>query len=219
MADIYNVIPNVLAGLLAMTVASAALAQAPRSSLDIATSAGAPEFRDPKTGHVWTPETVGQDGRPLAGPDDKAFDPKAQNVPVKDFDQTVRGKPVGTVPVTAGPTVPIVAMDNATLKAVPGEGATFAAPIDNPVQKVEDPTFVAAPGRLNPANLGGYGSVGFPMIIVPMGFGTQGLPTGIAFTGRPYDEGRIIGYAYDYEQATTMRRPPPLLPPLPGAGN
>ena len=56
------------------------------------------------------------------------------------------------------------------------------------------------------------------MIIVPMGFGTQGLPMGIAFMGRPYDEGRIIGYAYDYEQATTMRHPPPLLPPLPGEG-
>src|SRR5205085_2116689 len=66
---------------------------------------------------------------------------------------------------------------------------TFAPPIDNPVQKVDDPTFVAAPGRPNPANLGGYGSVGFPMIIVPMGFGTQGLPMGLAIMGRPYDEG------------------------------
>jgi amidase len=95
---------------------------------------------------------------------------------------------------------------------------TFAPPISNPVQNVDDPTFVAAPGRPNPANLGGYSSVGFPMIIVPMGFGTQGLPMGIAFMGRPYDEGRIIGYAFDYEQATTMRHPPPLLPPLPGEG-
>jgi amidase len=96
---------------------------------------------------------------------------------------------------------------------------TFAPPISNPVQKVDDPTFVAAPGRPNPANLGGYSSVGFPMIIVPIGFGTQGLPMGIAIMGRPYDEGRIIGYAYDYEQATTMRHPPPLLPPLPGEGD
>jgi amidase len=95
---------------------------------------------------------------------------------------------------------------------------TFAPPINNPVRKVDDPTFVAAPGRPIPASLGGYSSVGFPMIIVPMGFGTQGLPMGIAFMGRPYDEGRIIGYAYDYEQATTMRHPPPLLPPLPGEG-
>ena len=32
--------------------------------------------------------------------------------------------------------------------------------------------------------------------------------------GKPYDDARIIGLAYDYEQATKMRRPPPLLPDL-----
>ena len=90
----------------------------------------------------------------------------------------------------------------------------FAPPISNPVQVVEDPSFVAAPGRANPCTLGGYGSLGFPMIIVPIGFGTAGLPMGMAFMGRPYSEGRIIECAYDYEQATHMRRPPPLLPPL-----
>jgi len=95
----------------------------------------------------------------------------------------------------------------------------FAPPISNPVETVEDPTYVAAPDRPLPWNLGGYGSVGFPMIVVPMGFGTQGLPMGIAFMGRPYEEGRIIGYAYDYEQATKLRRPSPLLPPLPGEGS
>jgi hypothetical protein len=139
MAGNYNVIPNVLVGLVAMTVASAAVAQAPRSSFDVATSTGAPEFRDPKTGQVWTPETVGQDGRPLVGPDDKAFDPKAQNVPVKNFDQTVRGKPVGTVPVTAGPTVPIVAMDNATLRAVPGQRWQAVLYLDNNSDKAVTP--------------------------------------------------------------------------------
>ena len=75
-----SVIPSILIGLIGMTVASTALAQANRASLDVAASSGVPEFRDPKTGQVWTPETVGQDGRPLAGPEDKAFDPKAQNV-------------------------------------------------------------------------------------------------------------------------------------------
>ena len=39
----------------------------------------------------------------------------------------------------------------------------------------------------------------------------------ISFFGRPYDEGKLIGYAYDYEQATMHRRPPPLAPPLPSA--
>ena len=38
----------------------------------------------------------------------------------------------------------------------------------------------------------------------------------ISFLGRPYDEGALISYAYDYEQATMMRRPSPLAPPLPG---
>jgi amidase len=90
--------------------------------------------------------------------------------------------------------------------------AAFAGPINNPIERVTDTTFVAVPGRPSPSNLGGYGSAGFPMIVVPMGFGSQGLPMGIAFMGRPYDEGRILGYAFDYEQATKMRRPPPLVP-------
>ena len=121
MSNIHIVIPKVLVGLVAIMVASSALAQAPRSSLDIAASPGVPEFRDPRTGQVWTPETVGQDGRPLAGPDDKAFVPGAQNVPARVADQRVRGRPVGTVPITAGPTVPIVAMDSASLRVVPGQ--------------------------------------------------------------------------------------------------
>src|ERR1700704_3666980 len=117
-----HIVPKVLIGLIAVTVAQAALAQATRSSVDIAASTGAPEFKDPKTGQVWTPDTVGQDGRPLTGPDDKAFNPSAQNVPLAMIEQRVRGRPVGTVPVTAGPTVPIVVMDNASLRAVPGQG-------------------------------------------------------------------------------------------------
>jgi amidase len=90
----------------------------------------------------------------------------------------------------------------------------FAAPIQNPVRKVEDPSFVPARGRPQPAILAGYSSIGFPGIVVPMGFGSQGLPMAISFMGRPYEEGRILGYAYAYEQATMMRRPSPLLPPL-----
>lgn len=129
-----HIVPKVLIGLVAMTVAQAALAQATRSSVDIAASTGstgASEFKDPKTGQIWTPETVGQDGRPLTGPDDKAFNPSAQNVPVAMIDQRVRGRPVGTVPVTAGPTVPIVVMDNASLRAVPGQRWQAVLYLDN----------------------------------------------------------------------------------------
>jgi hypothetical protein len=49
-----------------------------------------------------------------------------------------------------------------------------------------------------------------------MGFGSAGLPTAISFFGKPYDEGKLISYAYDYEQATLLRSPSPLLPPLAG---
>jgi amidase len=91
---------------------------------------------------------------------------------------------------------------------------SFAPPIANPLGSVEDPAFVAARERPQPATFATYGSVGFPAVVVPMGFGTQGLPTAISFMGRPYEDGRILGYAYAYEQATVMRRPSPLLPHL-----
>ena len=131
MSAIQKSIPKVLACLAGMTLASAAFAQAPRSNLDVAASTGAFEFKDPKTGQVWTPETVGQDGRPLTQPDDKAFNPQAQNVPLQLVEQRVRGRPVGMVPITAGPTVPIVAMDNASLRAVPGQRWQVVMYLDN----------------------------------------------------------------------------------------
>lgn len=93
--------------------------------------------------------------------------------------------------------------------------SAFAPPISNPVRKIEDPTYVTS-DRVQPAIFAGYSSVGFPSIVVPMGFGTQGLPMSIAFMGRPYEESRLIGLGYAYEQATKLRRPPPLVPPLRG---
>jgi amidase len=93
--------------------------------------------------------------------------------------------------------------------------SSFAPPISNPVYKVDDPTFVDSKVPQTPI-LAGYSSVGFPGIVVPMGFGTQGLPMDISFFGRPYEEGRLIGYAYSYEQASKMRKPSKLVPPLAG---
>jgi hypothetical protein len=130
MRAIHRSIPKLVACLVGMTVASAALAQAPRSNVEVIVSKGMPEFRDPKTGQVWTPENVGQGGKPIA-PDDKAFDPQAQNVPLQMAIQYVPGRPVGTVPITAGPTVPIVVMDNATLQAVPGKRWQVVLYLDN----------------------------------------------------------------------------------------
>jgi len=90
---------------------------------------------------------------------------------------------------------------------------SFASVISNPVYELEDPSYVASEVPV-PATLAGYSSVGFPCIVVPMGVGTEGLPMALAFFGKPYDEGQLLGYAYAYEQASGKRVPPPLLPPL-----
>lgn len=94
--------------------------------------------------------------------------------------------------------------------------SSFAPPIKNPAYTVEDPTFVAST-RAQPAILSGYSSVGFPSIVIPMGFGSQGLPMDITFFGKPYDEGKLISYGFAYEQASLLRKPSPLLPPLASA--
>lgn len=90
---------------------------------------------------------------------------------------------------------------------------TFAQPIKNPLYEIDDPTFTKSDAPV-PATMSGYSSVGFPSIVVPMGFGSQGLPMTIAFFGKPYEEMKIIGFAYAYEQASKMRKPSKLAPPL-----
>jgi amidase len=93
---------------------------------------------------------------------------------------------------------------------------SFAAAIKNPAARGDDSAAGRSPRPPDPATMAGYGSVGFPGIVVPMGFGSRGLPMTISFMGRPYGEGQLIGFAYDYEQASRLRRPSRLLPPLPG---
>jgi amidase len=54
----------------------------------------------------------------------------------------------------------------------------------------------------------------WPALSVPNGYLGEGLPVGLQILGRAWDESKIIGYAYAYEQATHYRRPPPSVPPL-----
>jgi Asp-tRNA(Asn)/Glu-tRNA(Gln) amidotransferase A subunit family amidase len=54
----------------------------------------------------------------------------------------------------------------------------------------------------------------WPELSVPSGYLGEGLPQGLEILGRAWDEAKIIGYAYAYEQATHYRRPPPTVPPL-----
>ncbi len=53
-----------------------------------------------------------------------------------------------------------------------------------------------------------------PSVVVPAGFTRDNLPAGITFLGRPYEDGKMIKFAYAYEQATRHRKPPPSVTPL-----
>jgi amidase len=56
---------------------------------------------------------------------------------------------------------------------------------------------------------------GMPAITVPTGFtDDHGMPTGMTFIAREFEEGKLIRYVYAYEQGTRHRRPPALFGPL-----
>jgi amidase len=57
-------------------------------------------------------------------------------------------------------------------------------------------------------------TTGFPAINVPMGYTRGVLPAGMTFFGRAWEEAKLIGLAYSYEQATHVRHPPSSVPPL-----
>ena len=52
----------------------------------------------------------------------------------------------------------------------------------------------------------------WPAISIPRGFLGEGLPQGLQIIGRAWEEPKIIGYAFAYEQSTHHRRPPSLPP-------
>jgi amidase len=62
---------------------------------------------------------------------------------------------------------------------------------------------------------GGAGSypavAGYPHLTVPMGQ-VHGLPVGLSFIGKKWDEAKLIALGYSYEQATHARRLPKFLP-------
>lgn len=59
---------------------------------------------------------------------------------------------------------------------------------------------------------------GYPTIIVPAGYQilNNQNPLGLSFLAKAYEEDKLIGYAYDYEQASRIRISPLTTPPLPG---
>lgn len=62
---------------------------------------------------------------------------------------------------------------------------------------------------------------GFPAVTFPAGFSTPsasaplGVPVGGELLGLDYTEDRLLSYAYAFEQAVAVRKPPVSTPPLP----
>ncbi|XP_017972033.1 PREDICTED: putative amidase C869.01 [Theobroma cacao] len=57
-----------------------------------------------------------------------------------------------------------------------------------------------------------YAIGGFPAIIVPAGYDSQGVPIGLSFGGLKGSEPKLIEIAYGFEQATKIRKPPSFKP-------
>ena len=55
---------------------------------------------------------------------------------------------------------------------------------------------------------------GYPDLVVPAGMTPAGLPVTISFLGPAFSDGMLLGYGYDFEQATHAIRLPKYTPAL-----
>lgn len=100
-------------------------------------------------------------------------------------------------------------MSNHQLDAIVYPTNTSAASLIKPTSdpKPRTPTDSAT----NIAN-----QTGFPDLIVPAGMTKDGLPVTISFFGPAFSESTLLGYGYDFEQATKAITLPKYTPALPG---
>ncbi|HTE39994.1 MAG TPA: amidase family protein, partial [Steroidobacteraceae bacterium] len=75
-----------------------------------------------------------------------------------------------------------------------------------------DPSVPAGAGGDSPTNFANQ--TGFPDLIVPAGMTPEGLPVTISFFGPAFSEGKLLGYGYDFEQATKAIKLPKHTPAL-----
>ncbi len=86
-----------------------------------------------------------------------------------------------------------------------------------------EPSLIAPDVETNPEPADEYGkgdrrslspATGFPALTVPGGFTSLGLPVGVEFLARPFEEPLLFRLGYAYEQGTRHRRPPETTPAL-----
>lgn len=81
-----------------------------------------------------------------------------------------------------------------------------------PVSLIELPKELPTGEGVSPLNIANL--TGFPDLVIPAGMGPEGLPVTISLMGRAFTEGRLLGFAYDFEQATHAIRLPVNTPVL-----
>lgn len=81
--------------------------------------------------------------------------------------------------------------------------ATVAGPIDKPFSEYHR--------RWGSGELGGAeNAAGIPAITVPNGFGERGLPTGLKFVGRAFEESRLLAAALKFQEITDWHHRQPM---------
>src|SRR5213078_4851032 len=92
---------------------------------NIAARPGLGQLTDTRTGKVWTPSWESEDAYQPTDPNhpvNREFNPRNQTASVPGMlVQRPRANLMGTVPMAAGPTVPIMMIDAPSLQAVPGQ--------------------------------------------------------------------------------------------------
>ena len=76
------------------------------------------------------------------------------------------------------------------------------------------PTTPPAPPSATASATAFANETGFPDLIVPAGVTKDGLPVTISFFGKDFSEPKLLGYGYDFEQATHARVLPKYTPAL-----
>ncbi len=146
----YLTLTAAAAGLALLTgtpaIAQVPTTQAPGSVGAGVSTGGMTQFKDERTGKVWTPENVSKDNQTpqqqAASPStsaDKAFDPNSQSAATQVVVQRPRGSLMGVVPITAGPSVPAVVIDSPWLQAVPQQNWLSVLYVTNNSANVVDP--------------------------------------------------------------------------------
>lgn len=80
-----------------------------------------------------------------------------------------------------------------------------------PVSLIELPKEMPPSEGVSPLNIANL--TGFPDLVIPAGM-SEGLPVTFSLMGRAFTEGRLLAFAYDFEQATSAIRLPINTPPL-----